>query len=101
MNSVNVSCPPEMKQFLDKLCTEKGVECKPPRTTARLLDKVNCPTALYWVEVFVLTVCLNNNIYFVERHIPYCSQCFILNIHIQSTLKINKTVVLWKNEKLS
>ncbi|KAK2185993.1 hypothetical protein NP493_215g05029 [Ridgeia piscesae] len=31
---------PEMKQFLDKLCTEKGVECKPPRTTARLLDKL-------------------------------------------------------------
>lgn len=31
---------PETRQFFDILCAEKGVECPPPRTTARLLDKV-------------------------------------------------------------
>ena len=25
---------------LDKICVEMGVDCTPPRTTARLLDKV-------------------------------------------------------------
>lgn len=30
----------ETRKFLDDLCTQKGVECPPPRTTARLLDKV-------------------------------------------------------------
>ena len=29
------------RDFLDALCTERGVECAAPRTTARLLDKVN------------------------------------------------------------
>ena len=28
------------RQFFDKLCVEKGVECTAPRTTSRLLDKV-------------------------------------------------------------
>lgn len=43
-----------MKKFLDKLCTEKGVECKTPRTTARLLDKVMVPTIHYGVGGSVL-----------------------------------------------
>lgn len=30
----------EANEFLDKLCTKKGVECRAPRTTARLLDKL-------------------------------------------------------------
>ena len=30
----------ETKQFCDKLCVEHKVECKEPRTTARLLDKL-------------------------------------------------------------
>ncbi|XP_061077746.1 lysine--tRNA ligase isoform X2 [Conger conger] len=30
----------ETRAFFDKLCAEKGVECPPPRTTARLLDKL-------------------------------------------------------------
>jgi lysyl-tRNA synthetase class 2 len=31
---------PEAMQFLDRLAAEKGVECPPPRTTTRLLDKL-------------------------------------------------------------
>lgn len=31
---------PETRKFFDELCAQKGVECPPPRTTARLLDKV-------------------------------------------------------------
>lgn len=31
---------PEATQFLSDLATKHGVECPPPRTTARLLDKV-------------------------------------------------------------
>lgn len=31
---------PETTQFLSSLCEKHGVECPPPRTTARLLDKV-------------------------------------------------------------
>ncbi|XP_078526258.1 lysine--tRNA ligase isoform X2 [Lissotriton helveticus] len=30
----------EMRTFLDDICVKKGVECPPPRTTARLLDKL-------------------------------------------------------------
>lgn len=30
----------ETRKFFDELCAQKGVECPPPRTTARLLDKV-------------------------------------------------------------
>lgn len=30
----------ETRKFFDDLCAQKGVECPPPRTTARLLDKV-------------------------------------------------------------
>lgn len=33
----------ETRKFFDELCAQKGVECPPPRTTARLLDKV-----LFW-----------------------------------------------------
>ena len=39
--SFNVLLLSEARQFLDKLCAEKGVECSSPRTTARLLDKVS------------------------------------------------------------
>jgi len=28
------------RDFFDKLCVEKGVECSNPRTTARLIDKL-------------------------------------------------------------
>ena len=31
---------PEMERFLDELCVKHNVECKAPRTTARLLDKL-------------------------------------------------------------
>ena len=34
------ACVTEANQFLDRLATEKGVDCPPPRTTTRLLDKV-------------------------------------------------------------
>lgn len=35
---------PETREFFDKACRDKGVECSAPRTTARLLDKVSsCP----------------------------------------------------------
>jgi len=30
----------EARQFFDKLCIEKGVDCSKPRTTARLIDKL-------------------------------------------------------------
>lgn len=30
----------ETRKFFDDLCAQKGVDCPPPRTTARLLDKV-------------------------------------------------------------
>ena len=30
----------EARVFFDKLCVEKGVECSPPRSTARLIDKL-------------------------------------------------------------
>nr|XP_019954492.1 PREDICTED: lysine--tRNA ligase isoform X1 [Paralichthys olivaceus] len=30
----------ETRKFFDELCAKKGVECPPPRTTARLLDKL-------------------------------------------------------------
>lgn len=30
----------EAREFFDKLCKEKGVECAPPRSTARLIDKL-------------------------------------------------------------
>lgn len=31
---------PATREFLDKLCKEKGVDCAPPRSPARLLDKL-------------------------------------------------------------
>lgn len=30
----------EAREFFDKLCVEKGVECPNPRTTSRLIDKL-------------------------------------------------------------
>lgn len=30
----------ETRKILDDICVAKAVECPPPRTTARLLDKV-------------------------------------------------------------
>ncbi|XP_073515900.1 lysine--tRNA ligase isoform X2 [Phyllobates terribilis] len=41
----------ETRKFLDDLCAEKGVECPPPRTTARLLDKL--------VGDFLEVTCIN------------------------------------------
>ncbi|KAA8595648.1 hypothetical protein FQN60_010939 [Etheostoma spectabile] len=41
----------ETRAFFDKLCTQKGVECPPPRTTARLLDKL--------VGDFLEVTCIN------------------------------------------
>lgn len=32
---------PEAARFLDQLCVKHAVECPPPRTAARLLDKVS------------------------------------------------------------
>lgn len=31
----------EASKFLDQLCVKHDVECSPPRTASRLLDKVN------------------------------------------------------------
>ena len=31
---------PEMQPFLEKLCKKHNVECRPPRTVARLVDKL-------------------------------------------------------------
>lgn len=41
----------ETRQFFDALCVKHNVECPPPRTTARLLDKV-CTAQLAYVNVF-------------------------------------------------
>ncbi|XP_067393604.1 lysine--tRNA ligase-like isoform X2 [Emydura macquarii macquarii] len=41
----------EAEQFLDKLCFKKGIQCSPPRTTARLLDKL--------VGEFIEVSCIN------------------------------------------
>uniref|UniRef100_A0A8C9XZ02 Lysine--tRNA ligase n=1 Tax=Sander lucioperca TaxID=283035 RepID=A0A8C9XZ02_SANLU len=41
----------ETRAFFDKLCTQKGVECPQPRTTARLLDKL--------VGDFLEVTCIN------------------------------------------
>ena len=30
----------ESREFFDKLCVDRGVECKAPRSTARLIDKL-------------------------------------------------------------
>ena len=30
----------EAREFFDKLCVELGVDCAPPRSTARLIDKL-------------------------------------------------------------
>ena len=32
----------EFRKFLDDLCIKNNVECGPPRTAARMLDKVLC-----------------------------------------------------------
>lgn len=42
---------PEMERFLDDLCRKHNVECKAPRTTARLLDKL--------VGEFIEVHCIN------------------------------------------
>lgn len=36
-----VSNVSEANAFFDRLAVERGVDCPPPRTTARLLDKVS------------------------------------------------------------
>jgi len=41
----------ESRQYLIKVCKEKGVECKPPLTTSRLLDKL--------VGEFIEVQCIN------------------------------------------
>ncbi|XP_026866815.2 lysine--tRNA ligase isoform X1 [Electrophorus electricus] len=41
----------ETRKFFDELCVQKGVECPPPRTTARLLDKL--------VGEFLEVTCIN------------------------------------------
>ncbi|XP_029284566.1 lysine--tRNA ligase isoform X1 [Cottoperca gobio] len=41
----------ETRKFFDDLCAKKGVECPPPRTTARLLDKM--------VGDFLEVTCIN------------------------------------------
>ncbi|KAK1162003.1 hypothetical protein AOXY_G18273 [Acipenser oxyrinchus oxyrinchus] len=41
----------ETRKFFDELCAQKGVECPPPRTTARLLDKL--------VGDFLEVTCIN------------------------------------------
>uniref|UniRef100_A0A8C7T9S6 Lysine--tRNA ligase n=1 Tax=Oncorhynchus mykiss TaxID=8022 RepID=A0A8C7T9S6_ONCMY len=52
---VLLTCPspptPDTRKFFDELCAQKGVECPPPRTTARLLDKL--------VGDFLEVTCIN------------------------------------------
>ncbi len=43
----------ETREFLDKLCVEKKVDCSAPRTASRLLDKVR---AEFVVSVMGLNV---------------------------------------------
>ena len=33
-------CTLEFRQFVDDLCVKSNIECPPPRTASRLLDKV-------------------------------------------------------------
>lgn len=47
----------ETREFFDKLCKEKGVECANPRTTSRLIDKlvgefieVNCKNPTFLLD---------------------------------------------------
>lgn len=47
----------EARQFFDKLCAERGVECANPRSTARLIDKlvaqfieVNCKNPTFLID---------------------------------------------------
>jgi lysyl-tRNA synthetase class 2 len=49
---------PEARDYLDKVCAEKGVECGAPRTTARLLDKL--------VGEFIEVKCVNPT--FITEH---------------------------------
>uniref|UniRef100_A0A8C7T5U4 Lysine--tRNA ligase n=1 Tax=Oncorhynchus mykiss TaxID=8022 RepID=A0A8C7T5U4_ONCMY len=55
MGVVLLTCPspptPDTRKFFDELCAQKGVECPPPRTTARLLDKL--------VGDFLEVTCIN------------------------------------------
>lgn len=44
----------ETRKFFDDLCAQRGVECPPPRTTARLLDKVTSPLVLFSWYFFIL-----------------------------------------------
>ncbi|KAI0221135.1 Lysine--tRNA ligase [Lamellibrachia satsuma] len=71
---------PEMKKFLDKLCTEKGVECKTPRTTARLLDKL--------VGEFLEEQCISPT--FIMNHPPdHESTCQVVSITCTHTSSHN------------
>ena len=45
----------EFKRFLDDICLDKGVECKEPRTVARLLDKVTCTCSII---ILILRLCV-------------------------------------------
>lgn len=49
---------PEARDYLDRMCVEKGVECGAPRTTARLLDKL--------VGEFIEVKCVNPT--FITEH---------------------------------
>lgn len=49
---------PESRKFLDDLCVKHGVDCTPPRTTARLLDKL--------VGEFIEEKCINPT--FITEH---------------------------------
>lgn len=44
----------ETRRFFDDLCAVRNVECPPPRTTARLLDKVSKGVWLVGWIFFVL-----------------------------------------------
>ena len=57
----------EANAFFDRLAADRGVDCPPPRTTARLLDKV-CLTYLHMYEAGLTCswhVCLFS---FVKTH---------------------------------
>ena len=47
MSSNLYICITETRKILDDICVAKAVECPPPRTTARLLDKVQSHALQY------------------------------------------------------
>lgn len=46
----------ESRKFFDDLCVKFGVDCSPPRTTSRLLDKVSLISMQFHIRKHILTL---------------------------------------------